>query len=374
MGKTPVYLDYNASALIRPAVADLMRDLMAVPGNASSIHSFGREARRHIEKAREQVATLADTHANYVTFTSGATEANNAVLKHFTGHRILISAIEHSSVLEAAPQAEKIPVTAEGVVDLETFEKLLAGEPPALISVMLVNNETGVIQPVEEIVQLARRQHPGVYIHTDAVQAAGKIPLALAPLGVDYLSLSAHKLGGPHGVGALLCAPGAEPVPFLHGGGQEKRQRAGTENIAGIAGFGLAASMALAGLSEFQALAGWRDQLEETLQSAAPELVIFGRHAPRVANTTNIGLPGIPANTQLMNLDIEGIAVSSGSACSSGSVKPSHVLQAMGAPDDLSSHALRVSLGWGTQEDEVKRLAQVWLKMYSRVADKITRV
>lgn len=374
MGKNPVYLDYNASAPIRPAVADLVRVLMSVPGNASSIHSFGREARSHIEKAREQVAALADTHANYVTFTAGATEANNAVLKHFTGRRILVSAIEHPSVLAATPQAEKIPVTATGVIDLTALDKMLTGEAPALISVMLVNNETGVIQPVEDIARLARQRHPNIYIHTDAVQAAGKIPFGLATLGVDYLSLSAHKLGGPHGVGALLCAPGAEPVPFLHGGGQEKGQRAGTENIAGIAGFGLAATMALSELSTFQALARWRDDLEKTLQDAAPDLVIFGREAPRVANTTKIGLPGIPANTQLMNLDIEGIAVSSGAACSSGTIKPSHVLQAMGASDNLSSHALRISLGWNTQEDDLKRLAEVWLKMYSRVADKITKI
>ncbi|QQG36878.1 MAG: cysteine desulfurase [Micavibrio aeruginosavorus] len=374
MEKNPVYLDYNASAPIRPDVADLMRTLMAKPGNASSIHSFGREARHHVEGAREQIAKLADTHANYVTFTSGATEANNAVLKHFSGRRVLVSAIEHPSVLESAPQAEKIPVTRDGVIDIEKLEELLSGEVPALVSVMLVNNETGVIQPVEEVARLARQRCPGVHIHTDAAQAAGKIPFAFAALGVDYLSLSAHKMSGPQGVGALLCAPGAEPVPFLHGGGQEKRQRAGTENVAGIAGFGLAADIALNHLDSFAQLSRWRDDLEKTLREAAPEITIFGQDAARVANTSKIGLPGIPANTQLMNLDIEGIAVSSGSACSSGTIKPSHVLQAMGAPEHLCSHALRISAGWATKESDFKRLAEVWLKMYSRVANKIVRL
>ncbi len=373
MEKNPVYLDYNASGLMRPAVANLMHSLMSTPGNASSIHGFGRAARKHIEKAREQVAALASTHPNYVTFTSGATEANNAVLKHFKGQRILVSAIEHPSVLESAPQAEKIPVTRDGVIDLDAFDLMLEGESPALISVMLVNNETGVIQPVAGLVKRARQKHPRVFFHCDAVQAGGKIPFELAVLGVDYLSLSAHKMGGPQGAGALLCAPGSEPVPFLHGGGQEKRQRAGTENIAAIAGFGLACEIAQQELGAFAQLATLRDNLESKLVSAAPEIVIFGQNAPRVANTSNIGLPGIAANTQLMNLDIEGIAVSSGSACSSGTVKPSHVLEAMRAGPQLTSSGLRVSMGWDTKPDDINRLAEAWLKMYSRVADKITK-
>lgn len=373
MEKNPVYLDYNASALTRPAVADLMRTLASVPGNASSIHSFGRQARKNVEYAREQIAVLAGTHPNYVTFTSGATEANNAVLKHFRGQRVLVSAIEHPSVLESAPHAERIPVTHDGVIDIARFEAMLEGDDIALVSVMLVNNETGVIQPVEELARRVRAKHPRAFFHTDAVQAAGKIPFALAMLGVDYLSLSAHKMGGPQGIGALLCAPGSEPVPFIHGGGQEKRQRAGTENIAAIAGFGLAADIAQKELQRFQELAKLRDELEQQLKNAAPVITIFGQNAPRVANTSNIGLPGIAANTQLMNLDIEGIAVSSGSACSSGTVKPSHVLEAMQAGPDLSSHALRISMGWDTKPDDMKRLAEAWLKMYDRVRDKVKK-
>ncbi len=373
MEKNPVYLDYNASALTRPAVADLMRTLASVPGNASSIHSFGRQARKNVEYAREQIAALAGTHPNYVTFTSGATEANNAVLKHFRGQRVLVSAIEHPSVLESAPHAERIPVTHDGVIDIARFDAMLEGDDIALVSVMLVNNETGVIQPVEELVRRVRAKHPRAFFHTDAVQAAGKIPFELAMLGVDYLSLSAHKMGGPQGIGALLCAPGSEPVPFIHGGGQEKRQRAGTENIAAIAGFGLAADIAQKELQRFQELAKLRDELEQQLKNAAPIITIFGQNAPRVANTSNIGLPGIAANTQLMNLDIEGIAVSSGSACSSGTVKPSHVLEAMQAGPDLSSHALRISMGWDTKPDDMKRLAEAWRKMYDRVRDKVKK-
>lgn len=374
MGKNPVYLDYNASVPVKPAVVELMAALLSTPGNASSIHFFGREARRHIEKAREQVANLLDTHPNYVTFTSGATEANNAVLKHFTGKRILVSAIEHPSVLESAPHAERIPVTPQGIIDVKAFEQMLASGPaPALISVMLVNNETGVIQPVAELVQIARRKCPQVFFHTDAVQAAGKIPLSLSGLGVDYLSLSAHKFGGPQGVGALLCTPGAEPVPYLHGGGQEKRQRAGTENVAGIAGMGLACELALQDLPAFTALANLRDDFEDEIKKTATALHIFGQEAPRVANTSNIGLAGIPANTQMMNLDLEGIAVSSGSACSSGTVKPSHVLEAMNAGPHLTSHALRISLGWQTSAEDIKNLAEAWLKMYSRIQEKIIR-
>lgn len=373
MEKTPVYLDYNASGVMRPAVAKLMAALLAQPGNASSIHAFGRAARKHVERARAQVADLAGTHPNYVTFTSGATESNNAVLKHFAGRTIFISAIEHPSVFESAPDAIKIPVTPDGVIDLDALDDLLDRHAPALISVMLVNNETGVIQPFAEIARRARIKHPGVFLHCDAVQAAGKIPFALALLGADYLSLSAHKMGGPQGVGALLCGPGSEAVPYIHGGGQEKRQRAGTENVAGIAGFGLAAEIAQAGLADSEKLAALRDQLEARLQAAAPEIVIFGHNAPRVANTVNIGLPGIAANTHLMSLDIEGIACSSGSACSSGTVKPSHVLEAMGAADALSSHALRISMGWATTPDDINRLAEAWLKMYDRVKDKIKK-
>lgn len=375
MGKSPVYLDYNASTPVKPDVAALVSTLISSPGNASSLHFFGREARRHIEKAREQVAALADTHPNYVTFTSGATEANNAVLKHFSGRRILVSAIEHPSVLESAPAAEKIPVTKDGLIDQDAFALLLdKDEAPVLISLMLVNNETGVIQPVSDLVQQARRKHPHVFFHTDAVQAAGKIPVSLSGLGVDYLSLSAHKMGGPQGVGALLCAPGAEPVPFLDGGGQEKRQRAGTENVAGIAGFGLACELALKDMAAATQWALWRDQLEARLKAAAPEAVIFGDKVHRVANTSNIGLPGIAANTQLMNLDLEGIAVSSGSACSSGTVKPSHVLEAMQAGGALTSHALRISMGWQTQQEDINHLAEAWLKMYSRIQDKIVKL
>ncbi len=368
MKKEAIYLDYNASAPLLPQALAVMQATLAQPGNASSIHGFGRHARQAVEQAREQVAALAGTHANQVAFTSGATESNNAVLKHFAGQRILVSAIEHPSVLESAPDAERIPVTQAGVVDMAAFEKMLqASAPPALVSVMLVNNETGVIQPVAELARLAKKHHPGVFIHTDAVQAAGRMPLEMAALYADYLSLSSHKIGGPQGTGALLSAPGA-PVPrLLHGGGQEKRQRAGTENVAGIAGFGAAAAYALSHLETFRDLVKLRDQLEKSLQEIAPDTVVFGAQAPRVANTLNIGVPGANAQTFLMALDLEGLAVSSGSACSSGTVKPSHVLAAMGVDPALSAGALRFSLGWDTRPGDITAAAAAFKKVIDRV-------
>ena len=368
MKNSSLYLDYNATTPLKPQVRALMHDIFSDIGNASSVHGFGRAARGRIEYAREQVASLAGVFSNQVIFTSGATESNNTVLKHFSGQRVFVSAIEHSSVLESVPDVQKIPVTKEGIIDMATFEALLHnGPPPALISIMLVNNETGVIQPVAEMARLAKKIHPGVFIHTDAVQAAGRIPIDFPALHVDYLSLSAHKMGGPQGVGTLIVAPGASSAVLLHGGGQEKRQRAGTENVAGIAGFGLAAELAVKDMAAFQKLATWRDRLEAALKAAAPEAVFFGQTAPRVANTSNIALPGAPAEMQLMALDLEGIAVSSGSACSSGTIKPSHVLLAMSADSGLAASALRISLGWSTTESEVARLIGVWTQMRNRI-------
>lgn len=360
-----VYLDYNATAPLRPGIADAMREIMMDPGNASSIHASGRRARSHVEKARAQVAALAGTHPNQIVFTSGATEANNAVLKAFAGKRIIVSAIEHPSVLESAPAAERIPVTTDGIVDIAAFERMLAsGETPALISIMLVNNETGAIQPVADLARLAKKKHPGVFFHTDAVQAAGKIPLDFPALHVDYMSLSAHKMGGPQGAGALIVAPGAKPVKLLHGGGQEKSQRAGTENVAAIVGFGLAADT---GAGDMAAVKALRDRLESGLQKDSPEIIVFARETPRIPNTSCFSLPGLDAQTLIMALDLEGFAVSSGSACSSGTVKPSHVLKAMDRTGEETAAALRVSLGWNTKESDVDSFLAVWSKLVRRL-------
>ncbi|HEY8192142.1 MAG TPA: cysteine desulfurase family protein [Alphaproteobacteria bacterium] len=367
-----VYFDYNATALIRPEVIALMLDIMGRPGNASAVHGYGRSARSCVEKAREQVGALCSVNPNQVVFNSGATEANNTVLKSFAGERILISSIEHLSVLEPTAGAEQIPVTADGLIDEAEFEALLdKGPAPALISIMMVNNETGAIQQVEKLARLAKKKFPSVYFHTDAVQAAGKLRIDFPALQVDYLSLSAHKIGGPQGVGALISAPGARPARLLHGSAQEKRQRAGTENVAGIAGFGLAAEMAAHDVDNYnQRLSALRDRLENEVKRISPEVVIFAKRAARVPNVTSMSLPGTQGQMMLMALDLEGMAVSRGSACSSGTVKPSHVIRAMGATDAEVAGALRISMGWNTQAEDVDAFIAAWLKIARRTTEK----
>jgi len=317
------------------------------------------------------LASAATTEELTKAFTSGATESNQTVLTTFAGQNVLLSAIEHPSVLEVLPEAAKIPVTPDGIVDLNALEELLATKP-ALVSIMLVNNESGVIQPIAEAVRLIRKKSPTTIVHCDAVQALGRITVDFSALQVDFLSLSAHKMGGPQGSGALVMAPGAKIDKLLRGGGQEKRQRPGTENVAGIAGFGVAAKLADADMAAFQALSTHRDRIEETLLNAEPRLKIFGRNAPRVSNTTQLALPGMTAETQLMAMDLAGVSLSSGSACSSGTVKPSHVLQAMNVPDNEAMGALRVSLGWHTTKEDVDGLIAAWLEMHARIKDKIT--
>lgn len=359
-----IYLDYNATAPLRPEVAALMRELMSKPLNASSVHGYGREARKIVEKARSQVAALSVHPEPTVIFNSGATEGNNTVLKHFAGERILASAIEHPAVLDAAPETERIPVTPDGVVDLNALEEMLKSERTALVSIMMVNNETGVIQPVKEAAALAHKH--GALFHCDAVQAAGRIPLNMQENGIDFLTLSAHKLGGPQGVGALIIGFCGETPALLHGGGQEKKARAGTENVAGIAGFGLAAEMAAAppDLNTLQTV------LEEKL-SETDGLVIHGQNAPRVSNTTLFSLPGARSESLLMNFDLEGAALSNGSACTSGSVQPSHVLQAMNCLPAQTASAIRISTGWNTTRDDIDRVLEIWSKITERMKTKL---
>jgi cysteine desulfurase len=363
-----VYLDHNATTPIKPDVLSLMTNVLAETGNASSIHSFGRAARKHVETARRQVAEMVGAKPNQVVFTSGATESNNTVLCAYRDQRVMISAIEHPSVFNVLPEAELIPVTKDGVVDLEKFKAMLnEGEAPSLISVMMVNNEIGTIQPIEEISRIAKEIHPDVQIHTDAVQAAGRININMPAMGVDYLSLSAHKMNGPQGIGALISGPGAKPVKMLCGGGQEKSMRAGTENVPAIAAFGKASELATTDMQDYQKLASLREKMEKKMKEIAPELIIFAENAPRVANTSAVSLPGTPAQTQVMFLDLEGIAVSSGSACSSGSVKQSPIASAMGITEEQMSGAFRISMGWGTTEKDIDRMLEAWSKMYKQV-------
>ena len=366
------YLDHNATAPVRPAVAEAMaRALAELPGNPSSVHAEGRAARGAVERARASVARLVNARPEAVVFTSGGTEACNAVLGPGTRRRgaeraepaLLVGATEHACCLDghrfAANAVERLPVDASGVIDLDRLGEGLAARRarPVLVSVGVANAETGVLQPLSEVVRRAAG-HPDALVHADAVQAAGRIALDFAASGLDALSLSAHKLGGPKGVGALVLREGVACDRLLGGGGQERGLRAGTENVAGLVGFGLAADLAAEGLdAEAARLAGLRDGLLARLRAAAPALVVFGEGAERLPNTLAFAVPRLAAETALIAFDLEGIALSSGSACSSGKVRRSHVLAAMGVPPDLAACALRVSLGWSTTPADVDRFA-----------------
>ncbi|MGC6511641.1 MAG: cysteine desulfurase family protein [Parvibaculales bacterium] len=351
-----VYLDYNATAPVRPPVVAAMSEALAVGGNASSIHAEGREARSLIEKARQQVCNLIGADMAGLVFTSGGTEACNLAVKTRTApagdiKRIIVSAIEHAAVMAPVEASglplEQVGVTGNGVVDLDALDRLLEDPAPALVCVMAANNETGVIQPVAEIGEKVRA-HGSVFF-CDAVQAAGKIPVSMWHMNVDLLSLSAHKLGGPAGVGALAAAPHIVTGTQLVGGGQELSRRAGTENLAGIVGFGAAAELVAKELEQSQQLADWRDDMEERLLEAVPEAVVFGREVARLPNTSCFAAPGCRSEMMVIAMDLNGFAVSAGAACSSGKVTRSHVLDAMGVADHLSEGAIRLSLGWQSQ-------------------------
>lgn len=366
------YLDHNATTPLKPAVREIMLQKMSIPGNASAIHKAGRAARRDIEDARHKIAQLVNAGSQAVIiFTSGATEANNLVLKGSGAERILVSAIEHPSVLQVAAEKEIIPVLPSGLIDLAALDKMLEGnDRSTLISIMLVNNETGVIQPVEKVMEIAKRR--GALVHTDAAQAAGRLPLDLQKLGVDYMTLSAHKIGGPQGVGCLIMSNCVSVTPQVNGGNQEKNMRAGTENVAAIAGFGVAAELAVQDMGAFEKLATLRDNMEAALQKIAPSLSLFGKDVPRVSNTSMFALPGASSETQLIALDLAGICVSNGSACASGTVKASHVLKAMGVSEAEAGSSLRVSLGWNSTEKDVDYFIQKWTEMYERVKSRVS--
>lgn len=358
----PAYLDHNATSPLRPAAFDAMVEALRAGGNPSSVHGAGRKARAIVDRARREVASLVGALPAETIFTSGGTEANNLALSGAGRRRVLVSAIEHDSVRRAAPQADILPVDSDGVLDLAALERALAASAePALVSVMLANNETGVLQPIADVVRLARAA--GALVHCDAVQGAGKVPVDLHGLGVDYLSLSAHKLGGPMGVGALVIRSGAPLRPDRRGGGQESNRRAGTENVPGIAGFGAAATQAASGL----AVTALRDRLEFSLVQIAAGAKVFGVKAPRIGNTTCISMPGVPAETQVMALDLAGVCISAGAACSSGKVQRSPVLEAMGVPAAEAGCATRISLGWNSEASDIERLIAAWQNLYIRV-------
>jgi cysteine desulfurase len=369
------YLDWNATAPLRPEAREAMCEALDVAGNPSSVHAEGRAARRLVEAARERVAALVGAEPRNVVFTSGGTEANVLALSPAAGAgnepcgRLMVSAIEHPSVLAggrfSAAAVERLPVTGRGEIDLSALAtRLKAAEGRVLVSLMLANNETGIVQPVSEAAHLVHQA--GGMLHVDAVQAAGRIACDINALSADLLTVSGHKIGAPKGVGALIRRDAALSIadPLIKGGGQERGARAGTENVAAIAGFGAAAAAALAGLAADRArMIGLRDRLEAGLRAASPEVVIFGAEAERLPNTTLVARPGMKAETAVIAFDLNGVAVSSGAACSSGKVQPSHVLAAMGVPPRLAGGAIRVSLGPTTTESEIDRMIEAWIRL-----------
>jgi cysteine desulfurase len=361
---TVAYLDWNATAKLRPEAQAAITAALDVTGNPSSVHAAGRAARRLIEDARDRVAALVGVTSRDVVFTSGGTEANMLALAPALGEVLLISAIEHPSVRSGGrfAAAEDIAVTAAGVVDLVALKRQLAGRSRPLVSLMLANNETGVIQPVAEAAALVHAA--GGLLHVDAVQGPGRIVCDFKALGADLMTLSSHKIGGPQGVGALIRRDGLAVDPQIKGGGQERGARAGTENVAGIAGFGAAAEAVRRGWTgEAARMAALRDKLEAGIKAVAPKAVIFGAEAARLPNTTLFSVPGMKAETAVIAFDLEGVAVSSGAACSSGKVAPSHVLAAMGAAPELARGAIRVSLGYATSDDDVGTILKAWGKL-----------
>ena len=377
------YLDWNATAPMREEAKAAFTAALAHAGNPSSIHAEGRAARALVEAAREQVAGLVGAAAGNVIFTSSGTEANmlaltpaieTADVKQPRG-RLFLSAIEHASVRAGgrfAPEAvEEVAVDGTGRLDLAALETAIGKTPRPLVSLMLANNETGIVQPVAEAAAIVHAA--GGLIHVDAVQAAGRIPCDMGALAADLLTLSAHKIGGAKGVGALIRAREDIhfPMPLVRGGGQERGLRAGTENVAGIAAFGAAASAALKGCdAEAIHMRTLRDKLEAGVLAATPQAVIFGRgeEVERLPNTTLFALSGIKAETAVIAFDLEGVAVSSGAACSSGKVQPSHVLAAMGVPAALQRGAVRVSLGWTSTEADVEKFLSAWTKLASALS------
>ena len=366
------YLDYNATAPLRPEAREALLAALDI-GNPSSVHEEGRKARALVEAARADVAALVSAPAETVIFTSGGTEACNLALglrQAPAGEikRLLVSAIEHSAVLAAAEESvlpvELLPVTADGVVDMAALDAALQDETPALVCVMLANNETGTIQPIAEIA--AKTRAHGSLLFCDAVQAAGKMPIDIFALGVDVLSLSGHKLGAPMGIGALVTRPAVVVPPQLLGGGQELGRRAGSENISGIAAFAAAAKAAMRDLDDFANLADLRDDMEVALLAVQPQTEIFGKHADRLANTSCFALGGLNSETLVMALDLAGVSVSAGSACSSGKVSRSHVLAAMQAETHISRGVLRVSLGWQSNREDTEKLVDEWSKLAGR--------
>jgi len=363
-----IYLDYNASGLVRPEVLEIMTRALADNGNPSAVHAAGRRARARVETARAQVGELVGADPTAVVFNSGGTEANAQAIASALAagcERLIVSATEHPCVAEAAANAgapvEVLPVDANGVVDLAWLAQALARPGRAVVAIHHANNESGVIQPVVEAAALVRAS--GGWLHVDAIQSAGKIPVDMRVLDADSLTLSAHKLGGPQGVGALILKEGVSGVRILHGAGQERGLRAGTENVPGIAGFGVAADCAARDLKTMASHVGWRDSAEARVKAAGA--TVIGADVARLPNTLFMAVEGWDSPQQLIILDLAGVMVSAGSACSSGKVKPSKTISAMGL-NALATGGVRVSGGWGTTESDWSRFADAWIAAYDK--------
>jgi cysteine desulfurase len=365
-----IYLDYNATAPMRPEVIEAIIPACAMPLNASSVHALGRKAKRLLEDAREVLAEEFSCFANEVIFTGSGTEANNMALRGFPDLPLLVSAVEHSSVRETANRlgGDILRVDQNGLLDLDQLEsKLKALGAPALVSVMAANNETGVKQPVRQIADIVHR-YSGLF-HVDAVQMVGKCKLDLGQIGADMMTISAHKMGGPIGIGALLLRNDLPIRPLIYGGNQELGRRAGTESIKGVLGF--AKALEVAQKDDWSkrmelSMANLRARLKQHMPSA----VIASEGAPRMPHVLNIMTQGLTSETQLMHLDLAGICVSAGSACSSGRIAPSHVLKAMGYSDAMAGSAIRISAGWNTTQEELEQFADVWLEMVQKLVRK----
>ena len=361
------YLDYNATAPLLPVVAAGLKDICDAWGNPSSTHSSGKLARKVIEDARTHVATSLSTSPQQITFTGTGTEANAMVARGSGLPHFVTTLVEHSSVLENMKEASNqtcatLSVDAQGILDLDQLERHLATlDGPALVAVQLANNETGVIQPIKDIADIVHA-HKG-WLHTDAIQAYGKIPFTFEDLGADSLALSAHKVGGPTGIGALVLRENLHVNPLIYGGGQERGLRSGTSNIFGAHGFGLAAKEIYTINIIYAALQDFRDSFETVLKEEFPSLKIAGDASPRLPNTTLFTCPGLRSDVQFMHLDLKGFSVSVGSACSSGKVKPSRVLLAMGYTEAESGCSLRISMGPSTTKDDINRFCKVWLDL-----------
>ena len=374
--KTRHYLDYNATTPVRPEVIDAVARAMAVIGNSSSVHAEGRAARAIVEEGREKLRTLVNAPVNGVILTGGGTEAIhyalNGTVRTGNVQRIFVSAIEHAAVPANAGEigvpVETIPATNSGVIDLNWLRDRLKDydvkrDGGFLVCVMFANNETGVIQPVKEAADIVHDK--GGLIFVDAAQAVGKVPVNFVMSGADLMAVTAHKFGGPIGVGALIAGPNLPLHPVMRGGGHESNRRAGTHNVPAIAGLGTACDLAPSSIAKASTIAAMRDRMQAAAEDAGAH--VWGASEDRLPGTLSMSAPGFASQTQLMAMDLAGIAISSGSACSSGKTKPSHVLTAMGVEEALASCGVRVSLGWNSTNDDVDAFCREWPEAYRRV-------